>query len=83
MNRIHKSIADLTATSLTIQVLHPPGFWTSNGIYFGESPISLISADEIGGPEVSSGTDLMMSLIARTNSPASRGTNENQDEGTK
>jgi hypothetical protein len=40
-------------------------FLTSNGIYFGEGPINLISSDAIGGPVVQMGTDLMVCLIKR------------------
>lgn len=40
-------------------------FLTSNGIYFGEGPLNLISNDEIGGPVVESGTELMLNLIRK------------------
>lgn len=47
-------------------------FLTSNGIYFGEGPIGLISSDAVGGPVVQKGTELMVDLIKKASEPAKK-----------
>ena len=45
-------------------------FLASDGLYFGEGPFDILSADAMGGPVIQAGTQLMMYLTTHATPPA-------------
>ena len=45
-------------------------FLVSDGLYFGEGPFTALGRDAIGGPVLSSATQLLLAIVADSSKPA-------------